>query len=134
VFDKHTVGEAAEESLEDYEAEEPEEVFELHDGEEEAEGGDDGAEEEGLVLEDDEEAPESSLDELLARRAVQDGLEDEDAELFDLLPPSEKLASVGRGARPERAPSQEFVCMRCRLVKARAQLSDATRSLCRDCA
>ena len=28
---------------------------------------------------------------------------------------------------------QEFVCNRCRLVKARVQLADSERGLCRDC-
>lgn len=141
MFEKHTDDEATEEVLEDFEAEGSEdlELYEDGDGgaEEEEESEDEEAEPEAQGLEDDEEeGPESSLDALLDRKAVADGLDEEDeAELFDLFPPSEERVKVSaRRRRTEKASSPEFVCMSCRLVKARAQLSDPVRSLCRDCA
>ncbi len=83
---------------------------------------------------DDEAGTESSLDELLARRAAK-ALEEEEEEarlaglasLFDGGSAEVRVKTV-----PPQRP--EFVCGRCRLVKPQVQLSDSARSLCRDCA
>lgn len=136
MFDKHTDEDRLEEEVEDYEAEVPEDVFELYDGDGEEAAEEEAPEDEGLTLEDEEEAPESSLDELLDRRAAGATLDEDESEaaaLFELFPLREEM-SGSTPARPEPAAPSEFVCRRCRLVKARAQLSDAARLLCRDCA
>lgn len=81
-----------------------------------------------------EEAPaaeeaETSLDEIIAKKA------DEPAE------DSEDEAVVAREERVEAltvkvVPQQptEFTCRNCYLVKHRSQLADKKRMLCRDCA
>ena len=118
-----------EDDLEDFGAEADEEALELYDA--------DVAETENDLLvpaADDDARPESSLDELLARRAAKAALQgEEEGGGADLLP----LLDVEPGgfqvrAAPPKRP--EFVCSRCRLVKPRVQLSNASRSLCRDCA
>jgi hypothetical protein len=114
--------------LDDFEAavEADEPALELYDGDEELENADAllaaGAE--------DDVAEESSLDELLARRAAKTAREEvgptDLVTLLDDVPDGHEVAS------PSKRP--EFVCARCRLVKPRVQLSDAARCLCRDCA
>lgn len=118
-----------EDDLEDFGAEADEEALELYDA--------DVAETENDLLvpaADDDAGPESSLDELLARRAAKAALQGEEegggADLLPLLDDEPGGFQV-RAAPPKRP---EFVCSRCRLVKPRVQLSDATRFLCRDCA
>lgn len=101
--------------------------------------GDDDDEELALAATDDEdEEDEASLEELLAQRAAARRGTDESEDEEDIL----SLAS-----EPEVIPAiepiparviplkdrQEFVCNRCHLVKARVQLADAERGLCRDC-
>ena len=118
----------SEDDLEDFGPEANEDALELYDA--------DVAETESDLLvpaTDDDAGPESSLDELLARRAAKAALREEEdggADLPSLLD-DEPSAFQVRAAPPKRP---EFVCSRCRLVKPRVQLSDATRSLCRDCA
>lgn len=119
----------SEDDLEDFGPEADEDALELYNA--------DVAEPESDLLvpaDDDDAGPESSLDELLARRAAKAALEGEEgdggADLPSLLD-DEPGAFKVRAAPPKRP---EFVCSRCRLVKPRVQLSDATRSLCRDCA
>lgn len=87
---------------------------------------------------DEDEEDESSLEELLAQRAAARRGTDDSEDDEDLL----SLAS-----EPDTIPSlepiparviplkdrQEFVCNRCHLVKARVQLADSERGLCRDC-
>ncbi len=101
--------------------------------------GDEDDEELALAGSDDEdEEDESSLEELLAQRAAArrgtDETEDED-ELMglssepDAIPPLEPIPARVIPLKDR----QEFVCSRCRLVKARVQLADADRGLCRDC-
>lgn len=100
---------------------------------------DDDDEELALAGSDDEdEEDESSLEELLAQRAAArrgtDETDDED-ELMglssepDTIPPLEPIPARVIPLKDR----QEFVCKRCRLVKARVQLADAERGLCRDC-
>lgn len=75
-----------------------------------------------------DDASETSLDELLAKR----GEGDEEDEAGPLLvtdrEPSERLP--GKVA-PKRAT--EFVCKKCFLIKHRSQLADRRRGYCRDC-
>ncbi|HEX2049963.1 MAG TPA: DUF4193 family protein [Actinomycetota bacterium] len=79
----------------------------------------------------------TSLEELLAqrasaRRAADDA--DEDDDLLSLA--TEKDATVAEPLPIKVTPikdRREFVCRRCHLVKARSQLADADRVLCRDC-
>lgn len=128
--DSHAMPEA--DDLEDYEAETDVDSLELYarDDEEPEEVDDE------LPVasdEDDEDGPESSLDELLARRAAKALEGEEEARLADLV----SLLDDGGAVRPVKAvppKHPEFVCARCRLVKPRVQLSDAARPLCRDCA
>jgi len=115
--------------LEYYEAQTEEDALELY-GDDEPEGGDELP---VAAHEDNDEArPESSLDELLARRAAKaaEGEEDGLADLISLLDD----APGGLQAKTPPPTRSEFVCSRCRLVKLRVQLPDATRLLCRDCA
>jgi hypothetical protein len=87
---------------------------------------------------DDVESAEASLDEILTprpspRRGREEPEEEED--IISALVPDRDLVSI------EPLPSvvvpikdrQEFVCNNCHLVKARSQLADAERGLCRDC-
>jgi hypothetical protein len=106
---------------EGYEAETDEDALELYLGDEE------------LSAADLEEVPESSLDELLPRRAAKSALEGEENSLEELVSirGDEPPGHQARAALPTRS---EFVCARCRLVKLRVQLSDASHALCRDCA
>jgi len=111
--------------LDDYEAETDEDSLELYAGDDELPVA---------SYEDDGDGPESSLDELLARRAANAALEgEEEARLADL---GSLLDDGWAERRVKAAPPKrpEFVCARCRLVKPRVQLSDAARPLCRDCA
>lgn len=85
---------------------------------------------------DDEDA---SLEDLLAqrgssRRAAGDPDEDDDDDILSLS--SERDPSPNEQIRTKVIPikdRQEFVCKRCHLVKARSQLADEGRVLCRDC-
>ena len=89
--------------------------------------------------EDDDEEEETSLEALVAGRAAAlDGggeeIEDDPDELIALAPQRPDPASDPLPTKvvPIRARS-EFVCNRCHLVKARSQLADYDRKLCRDC-
>lgn len=102
----------------------------------ELEGDDD--EDVALATDDEDEEDESSLEELLAQRAAaRRGTDDsdDDEELMGLASEPETIPSLE--PIPARViplkDRQEFVCNRCRLVKARVQLADAERGLCRDC-
>jgi hypothetical protein len=87
---------------------------------------------------EDDEDDDASLDQLLSQRAASrrgsDESEDDD-DIMALASEKEPRGTV------EVAPAQvipikdrqEFVCQRCYLVKARSQLADAERTLCRDC-
>lgn len=76
----------------------------------------------------DEEEVESSLEELLARRAQRPAEEEES--LLELTP-DEHVESLSIRATPKQP--NEFVCSNCRLVKHNSQLADRKRHLCRDC-
>ncbi|MGH2709967.1 MAG: DUF4193 family protein [Actinomycetota bacterium] len=91
-----------------------------------------GEEGEGSAAEGAEE-PETSLDEIIAKKAAEPAPEEEAEE--------ESVLETGRG--DERAeplavkvvPQQptEFVCKSCYLVKHRSQLADKRKMFCRDC-
>lgn len=101
--------------------------------------GDEDDEELALAATDDEDdEDESSLEELLAQRAAaRRGTDDsdDDEDLLSLSSEPEVIPSLE--PIPARViplkDRQEFVCNRCRLVKARVQLADSERGLCRDC-
>lgn len=86
---------------------------------------------------DEEESEEASLEELLSQRAAARRGTDESDDDDDIM----ALASEKEPAVLEPLPitvipikdRKEFVCNRCHLVKARVQLADEERGLCRDC-
>jgi Domain of unknown function (DUF4193) len=87
---------------------------------------------------DDEEGDDSSLEQLLAQRSAARRASDEPEENEDLMAlASEREPPLrGESLNPRLIPvkdRQEFVCKSCFLVKARSQLADAQRMLCRDC-
>lgn len=82
--------------------------------------------------EEETEAGEASLEEILAKRS-QDDAEEAEGEGDSMLTltrddPNERLP--GKVA-PKRAT--EFVCKKCFLVKHQSQLADKRRGYCRDC-
>lgn len=123
-----------------------------HDADALVEDGDAPAEAESALAEDDPEETEpnltddepgedeaASLEDLVARRAAALGrgeeVEDDPEELIELRPQSAAIRSADplpTKVVPIRA-RREFVCNRCHLVKARSQLADGDRGLCRDC-
>lgn len=88
--------------------------------------------------EEDEEDDDASLDQLLSQRAAsRRGSDDSDDDDDIMALASEKEPRGTADVAPARVipikDREEFVCQRCYLVKARSQLADADRSLCRDC-
>lgn len=125
-----------------FETDEDVEEFEALDEEDLAEGLEPDEEEdedefEAGDEEEEEESSSASLDELLAQRAAArraGGEADDDDDIMSLA--SERDEVVREPATPRIVPikqRQEFVCNRCRLVKAKSQLADPQRGLCRDC-
>lgn len=89
--------------------------------------------------EDDDEDDDASLDQLLTQRAAaRRGGDDADDDDDIMALASEKEPSGTAEVPVSRIvpvkDREEFVCQRCYLVKARSQLADADRMLCRDCA
>jgi hypothetical protein len=86
---------------------------------------------------DEEESEEASLEELLSQRAAARRGSDESEDDDDIMAlASEKEPTVLEPLTPKVIPikdRKEFVCNRCHLVKARVQLADPERGLCRDC-
>ena len=89
--------------------------------------------------EDDDEEDDASLDQLLSQRAAGrrggDDADDDD----DIMALASEKEPTGTAEIPASRvipvkDREEFVCQKCRLVKARSQLADADRMLCRDCA
>ncbi|HET7482518.1 MAG TPA: DUF4193 family protein [Actinomycetota bacterium] len=126
---------------------EPEEIEELEDDDdlEELEIDDPEEAEAELALattDDDDEDEDASLDELLAQRATarrggadEPDDEDDDDDIMALATqPEPEVADVAPVRVIPVKDRQEFVCARCHLVKARSQLKDPDRMLCRDCA
>ena len=118
-----------------------EELDEVEDLDDEEEEVDDPEEVEAQLAsvtpadDDDDESDEASLEELLAQRARRTPEEPEDAD--DIMTLASERETRLREPLPSRVipirDRQEFVCNRCHLVKARSQLADAERGLCRDC-
>jgi hypothetical protein len=138
--DDHQLAEDREVTPKASSEEEPEELLESEEDLEDVE--DDEDEEEvsaGLALAgDDEEGDDASLEELLAqrasgRRAAGESDEEED-DIMSLASEREPTgAEVIRTTVIPIKDRKEFVCKNCHLVKARSQLADADRELCRDC-
>ena len=88
------------------------------------------------VVED--ESDEDSLEELLEGRATaRRGTDDADDEDDIMALASERDETARLDIPPSKVTpvkdQQEFVCKRCHLVKAKVQLADEERGLCRDC-
>ncbi len=86
--------------------------------------------------EEDDGSDDASLDEILSQRAA--GKPDEDTDDDDIMSLVSESAEtpVGDPVPTRVVPvkdRQEFVCKSCHLVKARSQLADERRWLCRDC-
>ncbi len=82
---------------------------------------------------DDEEEPEAveaSLDELLAKRAEEKVEEEEDDSSLDMTR-EERAESLQVKILPQQA--DEFTCRNCFLVKHRSQIADKKKLICRDC-
>jgi hypothetical protein len=81
----------------------------------------------------DDPSVESSLDELLAKRAPEEKVpeEEEDDTLLN-LDRDERVESLAVKVVPAQA--NEFTCKNCFLVKHRSQLADKRRMFCVDCA
>ena len=118
------------------------ELEQLPDDEVEVDEDDDDDLEDGAVADSalgpDDETDETSLDELLSQRAAARRANNEDPDEDDIM----ALTSEPQNPTGEPLPTrvipikdqQEFVCSNCHLVKARVQLADEARMLCRDCA
>jgi uncharacterized protein DUF4193 len=93
-------------------------------------------------IEEDEEAdpaaesaeePETSLDEIIAKKAEEPAPEEE-ADEESVLEPSrgdERVEPLSVKVVPQQPT--EFVCKSCYLVKHRSQLADKKKMFCRDC-
>ena len=85
---------------------------------------------------DDDSDEEESLEAILTKespRRLHSDDDDEEADEIDFAGQPELInAELKTRADPLR-DVQEFVCSRCHLVKARSQLADPERQLCRDC-
>jgi hypothetical protein len=120
---------------------ENQEMKDLDNEEEEDASLDDEEDDESAVAsgfgDDDEEGDDSSLEQLLAQRsAARRASEPEENEDLMALASEREPPLRGEALNPRLIPvkdRQEFVCKRCFLVKARSQLADAERVLCRDC-
>jgi hypothetical protein len=86
---------------------------------------------------DDEDSEEASLEELLSQRAAARRGTDESDDDDDIMALASEKEPTGLEPLPTKVipikDRKEFVCNRCHLVKARVQLADAERGLCRDC-
>lgn len=114
-------------AIEDLDDVDPDELDDLDPEEEDA----------SLPVPDEEDGTdEASLDEILSQRAA--GKPDEETEEEDIMSlVSENAEAPAVEPLPIRVvpikDRQEFVCNNCHLVKARSQLADERRRLCRDC-
>lgn len=82
--------------------------------------------------EEEESVGETSLEELLARRA-DDKVEEEDESVLDAMRgEGERNETLAIKVLPQQ--SNEFTCRNCFLVKHKSQLADKKKMICRDCA
>ena len=86
---------------------------------------------------DEEESDEASLEELLSQRAAARRGTDESEDDDDIMALATEKDTVVDQPLPVKVipikDQKEFVCSHCHLVKARVQLADEKRMLCRDC-
>ncbi|MFN2626023.1 MAG: DUF4193 family protein [Mycobacteriales bacterium] len=83
---------------------------------------------------EDETTVESSLEELLQKKAAERPVDDEEEDVLELDQGREEqpLDNLVVKALPQQA--NEFTCRSCFLVKHQSQLANAKRMICRDCA
>lgn len=90
-----------------------------------------------VAVADEEEDDESSLEEILAQRASARRAADEPDDDDDIMALTSQREPAGTEPLPTKVvpvqDRQEFVCANCHLVKAKSQLADQNRMLCRDC-
>ncbi|HET6776250.1 MAG TPA: DUF4193 family protein [Actinomycetota bacterium] len=81
-----------------------------------------------------EEAVETSLEEILAKRGEGEAepAEAEEESVLAAGRDDERVESLAVKVVPQQPT--EFVCKKCFLVKHRSQLADKKRMICRDCA
>jgi hypothetical protein len=105
--------------------------------EDEVDVSDDEVEDELAAVAPAEDDEETSLEELLAQRAARRTPDEADEEGDDIMALTSQKEPSGGEPLPSRVipirDKEEFVCSRCHLVKARSQLADESRLLCRDC-
>ena len=82
--------------------------------------------------EEEESVSETSLEDLLARRADDKGVEEEAESVLDLARGEERAETLAIKVLPQQ--SNEFTCRNCFLVKHKSQLADKKKMICRDCA
>ena len=119
---------------------EPEEIEarEFDDEEPDEEALEDDEEEDSAPapVDDEEGEGSTSLDQLLAQRASRRASADDDDDDEIMALASERHQPLREAISTRVIPikdRQEFVCKRCHLVKAKSQLADPQRGLCRDC-
>jgi hypothetical protein len=107
------------------------------DPDDELEASDEEVEDELATVAPDEDEEETSLEELLAQRAARRTPDESDNDTDDIMALTSEKEPRTREPLPSRVipirDKEEFVCSRCHLVKARSQLADESRLLCRDC-
>ena len=96
------------------------------------EDAEDGEAPEPPAPRDPDDPIESSLDELLAKRAPEEKVAEEEEDDTILLDREERVESLAIKVVPPQA--NEFTCKNCFLVKHRSQLADKRRMFCVDCA
>lgn len=120
---------------EDLRAEEPDDEDDVVDGEDEEDDDPEAAL--AQAAGDEEESDEASLEELLSQRATARRGTDESEDDDDIMALASEKDSVVDEPLPVKVvpikDQKEFVCSHCHLVKARVQLADEKRMLCRDC-
>jgi len=82
--------------------------------------------------EEEESVGETSLEELLARRADEKPAEEEDDSVLDHMRGEERSETLAIKVLPQQ--QNEFTCRNCFLVKHKSQLADKKKMWCRDCA
>ncbi len=80
-----------------------------------------------------QEQTETSLDEILAKKAEEGASADDEGEEETMLAPgaADRVETLAVKVVPQQPT--EFVCKKCFLVKHRSQLADKRRMFCRDC-
>ncbi|HVF52944.1 MAG TPA: DUF4193 family protein [Actinomycetota bacterium] len=116
----------------------PEDAIEELDDDLEDDDDDDLDDDELPAVIDEEDSDEASLDELLAQRAAarrgtDDSDEDDDIMAFGSERDEPTTVEIPPSKITPIKDRQEFVCSNCHLVKARVQLADEAKGLCRDC-